>query len=75
MGIFGMDIIEHPSLGKDEAWIITKADAPQVPQELRGTLPIPCILTGDMAQAKNMLTLLQAIAAPPTKAAAVEHRR
>ncbi len=75
MKLSNLNIIEHSSLGKDEAWIITKADAPQVPQELRGTLPIPCVLTGDMVQAKHMLTLLQAIAAPRTKAAVVGHRR
>jgi hypothetical protein len=66
MNIFGIEIIEHSSLEVDEAWIIFKKDSPQVPQDLRDTLPIPCILTGDMTQTKRMLTLLQAIAVPHT---------
>jgi hypothetical protein len=66
MNIFGIEIIEHPSLEKDEAWIIFKRDSPQVPDDLRDALPIPCILTGDMTQTKRMLTLLQAIAVPHT---------
>ncbi len=69
MKLFGMTIIEHPDLAMDEAWIIFKKDAPQVPQDLRDTLPVPCILTGDVAQAKHLLTLLHAIGAPRTKAA------
>ena len=62
MKLCDLTIIEHPSLGKEEAWIISKADAPQVPEELRGTLPVPCVLAGDKMQAKRMLTFLHAIA-------------
>ena len=66
MNIFGMDIIEHTSLGKDEAWIIFNGKAPQVPQDLRDTLPVPCVLTGDKTQTKHILTFLQAVAVPYT---------
>jgi hypothetical protein len=66
MNIFGMNIIEHPSLGKDEAWIIFNGNARQVPQDLRDTLPVPCILSGDKTQTKHILTFLQAVAEPYT---------
>ncbi len=75
MKLFGMTIIEHPGLAMDEAWIIFKKDAPQVPQDLRGTLSVPCILAGDAVQAKHLLTLLHAIDAPGPKAAAVGRLR
>ena len=66
MNIFRMNIIEHPSLDEEDAWIIFDRNAPQVPQELRGTLPVPCILTSDKTQASHILTFLQAVAVPYT---------
>ncbi len=66
MKLFGINIIEHPDFTPDEAWIIFKKDAPQVPQDLRNILIFPCILTGDMEQTTRMLNLLQAIAVPHT---------
>ncbi len=65
---FGLQVIESSELAPDEAWIIFKADAPQVPQELRGSVPVPCILTGDVEQAKRTLKLLQAISLRTGKA-------
>ena len=62
MKLSDLNIIEHADFAADEAWIITKEDAPQVPRDLRGMLPGPCILTGDIEQAKRMLTFLQTIA-------------
>jgi hypothetical protein len=62
MKLSDLNIIKHPDFAADEAWIITKEDAPQVPHDLRGTLPGPCILTGDVEQAKRMVTFLQAVA-------------
>ena len=66
MNLSNLNIIEHADLAEDEAWIIFRRDSPQVPEELRDTLPLPCILTGDMAQTKRVLKLLQAIAIPHT---------
>lgn len=61
MELLGINIIEHPAFSEDEAWIIHQKDAPQVPRELRDDLPIPCILTGNLALTKRTLNLLQAI--------------
>ncbi|MEJ7708455.1 MAG: hypothetical protein WKF84_00985 [Pyrinomonadaceae bacterium] len=36
-----------------------------MPQDLRDTLSVPCILTGDVAQAKRLLTLLHTPSARP----------
>lgn len=59
-----INIIEHHAMRQDEAWIIFDADAPQVPAELRGTLRVPCVLTGDEKQTKCILAFLQAVAVP-----------
>ncbi len=61
MNLFDMRIIKHPDLAANDAWIITDRDAPQVPENLRSELPIPCILTGNTKQAKHTLNLLRAI--------------
>jgi hypothetical protein len=45
----------------DEAWIIFKSDAPQIPQSLKNNLPVPCVLTGNAEQARRTLNLLRAI--------------
>ena len=47
MEYLGIRIVEHHSLCADEVWIIHKSDAPQVPLDLRGSLSVPFILTGD----------------------------
>lgn len=61
MEYLGINIIEHASLPPDEVWIIHKSEAPQVPSDLRGHLPVPCILTGDATRARNLLSLMRAI--------------
>ena len=61
MNLLTMNIIEHPAFAADDAWIIFDEDAPQVPEDLRDTLPVPCILTGNRALAERTLALLQAI--------------
>lgn len=61
MELFGINVIEHPDMEEGQAWIVFKKDAPQVPQELRDKLSVPCILTSNLALTERMLTLLQAI--------------
>jgi len=60
MDLSNIQIVESTFLPADEAWIIFKRDAPQIPQSLRATLPLPCILTGDADRAQHMLNLLRA---------------
>ena len=60
MELSNIQIVESTFLPADEAWIIFKRDAPQIPQSLRATLPLPCILTGDAEGAQHMLNLLRA---------------
>ncbi len=62
MEMFGINVIEHPAVAKDQAWFIVKKDSPQVPEDLRGKLQVPCILTGSLATTKNILTLFQTVA-------------
>jgi len=61
MEFLGINIVEHASLPADEVWIIHKNDAPQVPADLRGNLPVPCILTGDAIRARHLMSLVRAI--------------
>ncbi len=60
MELSNIQIVESTLLPADEAWIICNRDAPQIPESLRATLPVPCVLTGDADQAKRMLNLLRA---------------
>ena len=60
MKLFAMNIIEHPDFAADEAWIVFNEYAPQVPEDLRDTLSVPCILTRNQALAERRLALLQA---------------
>jgi hypothetical protein len=60
MELSEIQIIESTLLSAEEAWIICNRDAPQVPQTLRDTLPVPCILTGDAERARHTLNLLRA---------------
>lgn len=64
MGFLGINIVAHASVPADEVWIIHKNDAPQVPADLRGSLSVPCILTGDATRARNILSLARAIDSP-----------
>jgi len=57
-----IDIIQHPSVPAEDVWIIRENEAPEVPQELRGRLSVPCILTGNAEQARNLLSFVRAIA-------------
>lgn len=61
MEYLGINIVEHASVPVDEVWIIYKNEAPQVPADLRGKLPVPCILTGDSTRARHLLSLVRAI--------------
>lgn len=63
MELFKMDIIEHSDIPAGEAWIILSKEAPQVPQDLKNNLPIPCIITGNLILTKNTLSLLRSISA------------
>ena len=75
MKLFSINIIEHPELAADEAWVVLDEHAPQVPEDLRGKLSVPCILTGNRAQAQRTLALLQAIRIDQPLAAAIERAR
>jgi len=56
-----LNIVQHPSVSPEAVWIILENEAPEVPQELRGVLTVPCILTGDAEQARNLLSFMQVI--------------
>ena len=78
MKLFGIDVIEHPAIAADEAWIIRHQDAPQVPPDLRGQLHLPCILTGSAVRTKHTLALLEAVCyapATPRRQASTNNQR
>ena len=61
MELHRITIVQHPSVPAEDVWIIGEKEAPQVPPDLRGNLPIPCILTGDAEGARKLLSFVQAI--------------
>ena len=75
MKLFAINIIEHPELAADEAWIVFDENAPQVPEDLRGELSVPCILTGNRSRAERTLALLQAISIDQPLTTAIERAR
>lgn len=64
---------EHAPLPKDAALFICRTDDPRLPEELRGELQVPCIVTGDLDLLNSTLTLLQI--AELWEEAAPYHRR
>jgi hypothetical protein len=75
MKLFSINIVEHPDLAADEAWIVFDEHAPQVPEDFRGKLSVPCILTGNRAQAERTLALWQAIRMDQPLTTAIERAR
>lgn len=58
MSFLELGVYEHPSIPADEAWLVRRADAAEVPPELRGSIVAPCLITGDAALLEEHLTLL-----------------
>lgn len=59
MSFLELRVYEHSSIPADEAWLVRRADAAEVPPELRGSIVAPCLITGDAALLVEHLTLLQ----------------
>ena len=59
MDLSALQVIERRDLPQDEAWIIRKGDAPELPADLRGKVRVPCILTGSLKLLKDTLMLLR----------------
>ena len=58
MSFLELRVYEHPSIPADEAWLVRRTDAAEVPHELRGSIVAPCLITGDAALLEEHLTLL-----------------
>ena len=75
MKLFSINIIEHPDMAADEAWVVFDEQAPQVPEDLRGELSVPCILTGNRRQTERLLALLQAVSIDQPLSVAIKRAR
>ncbi len=75
MKLFSINIIEHPDLAADEAWVVFDEHAPQVPEDIRGGLSVPCILTGNRRQTERTLALLRAISIDQPLSVAIARAR
>ena len=58
MKLFGLPVIEHAAIPQDEAWIVRDAIAEELPADLRGRVPAPCVVTGNRALLAKAVTLL-----------------
>ena len=59
MDFLELRVYEHPSVPQYEAWLVRRADAKEVPPELRGNIRVPCIITGNAVLLGEHLTLLR----------------
>ncbi len=59
MKTLDLKFYEYAALEKDAALFICRTDDPRLPRQLRDTVRVPCIITGDLARFKETLTLLQ----------------
>jgi hypothetical protein len=53
-----MPVIVSRDIPADEAWIILRADAPELPANLKGKVSVPCVVTGDLKSFRDALKLL-----------------
>ena len=58
MKLFGLPVIEHAAIPRDEAWIVRDARADELPAKLRGRVPAPCVVTGNRVLLARAVTLL-----------------
>ena len=59
MNLEDLNVIVSRDLPEDEAWVIRRADAPQLPDDLRGKVSVPCILTGNLKSLRDTLKLIR----------------
>lgn len=59
MELKSLYVIQHRAIPPDEAWIVRRADAAELPADLRGKIKVPCIVTGNMNLLKETLILLR----------------
>ena len=58
---YAIKILEHHSVPAEEMWVIREKEESQVPPDLRDSLTVPCILTGDAAGVRRILLFARAI--------------
>jgi hypothetical protein len=58
MKILGLEVHEHKAIPRDEAWVVRQNDDERVPRDIRGTVSVPCILTGNKYLLEKTVSLL-----------------
>ena len=59
MNLSGLTVIVSRDVPQDEAWIIRKPEAPELPASLKGKVRVPCVVTGDLKSFRDALKLLE----------------
>jgi len=59
MKLFGLDVHEHSSIPNDEVLVVRSKDAGRIPQDLRGKIQVPCVLTGNVLRLRRTVSLLR----------------
>ncbi|MBA3320264.1 MAG: hypothetical protein H0T45_02295 [Pyrinomonadaceae bacterium] len=57
MKTLNLKFYEYAALEKDAALLICRTDDPRLPHEIKCSVQVPCIITGDCASLKEKLTL------------------
>lgn len=61
MDFSGINIVEHSSVSADAVWLIQRSEDSKIPEDIRESVSTPCILTGDAAYARSLLSFAKAI--------------
>ena len=59
MNLDDLPVIVSRDLPADEAWVVRRTDAPELPDDLRGKVRVPCILTGNVKSLRDTLKLIR----------------
>jgi len=59
MKLLGLEVIEHSAVPQDEAWVVRRKDAPNLPPDLLDRIKIPCIITGNLDLLRQAIVLMQ----------------
>jgi len=59
MKLLGLDVHEHSSIPNDQVWVVRGEDDGRIPQDIRGKIQVPCVLTGNIIQLRRTVSLLR----------------
>ncbi|MDQ3648802.1 MAG: hypothetical protein M3458_00695 [Acidobacteriota bacterium] len=59
MKLLGLEVIEYSAVPQDEAWVVRRKDATNLPSDLLDRIQIPCIVTGNIELLRQAIVLMR----------------